>query len=212
MGPEYFTKGEYRTASVGAAIYEAYGTDGQNMRCAMLDYLPVEQQPEALSLNAEKTKKLGIRRKKSIMVQTDPLDAKEFETLTYESLDESIARVDENGVLTGVKKGTCTVVVRTAGGLEAQVEVQVVKDPVPDENPGGMKPGDPGVSDGDGPGSNGTPGEDTQPGNGSASAGNTKPGKKVKTGDDAGWIFWWILLLAGAGMAGGMACYKKRRG
>ena len=139
VGPEYFTKGEYRTASVGAAIYEAYGTDGQNMRCAMLDYLPVEQQPEALSLNAEKTKKLGIRQKKSIMVQTDPLDAKEFETLTYESLDESIARVDENGVLTGVKKGTCTVVVRTAGGLEAQVEVQVVKDPVPDENPGGTE-------------------------------------------------------------------------
>ena len=211
MGPEYFTKGEYRTASVGAAIYEAYGTDGQNMRCAMLDYLPVEQQPEALSLNAEKTKKLGIRQKKSIMVRTDPLDAKEFETLTYESLDESIARVDENGVLTGVKKGTCTVVVRTAGGLEAQVEVQVVKDPVPDENPGGTKPGDPGVSGGDGAGSNGTPGEE-RPGDGSMAAGNTKPGKKVKTGDDAGWMFWWILLLAGAGMAGGMVCYKKRRG
>ena len=211
VGPEYFTKGEYRTASVGAAIYEAYGTDGQTMRCAMLDYLPVEQQPEALSLNAEKTKKLGIRQKKSIMVRTDPLDAKEFETLTYESLDESIARVDENGVLTGVKKGTCTVVVRTAGGLEAQVEVQVVKDPVPDENPGGTKPGDPGVSGGDGAGSNGTPGEE-RPGDGSMAAGNTKPGKKVKTGDDAGWMFWWILLLAGAGMAGGMVCYKKRRG
>ncbi len=210
VGPEYFTGGEYRTASVGAAIYEAYGTDSQNMRYAMLDYLPVEQQPEALRLSAEKTKKLGIQQKKSIMVQTDPLDAKEFETLTYESLDESIARVDENGVLTGVKKGTCTVVVRTAGGLEAQVKVQVVKDPVPDEKPDGTKPGDPGVSGGDGPGG-GTTGEE-KPGDGSAAAGNTKPGKNVKTGDNAGWIFWWILLLAGAGMAGGMVCYKKRRG
>ena len=53
---------EYRTASVGAAIYEEYGTDSQDMKCAMLDYLPVEQAPEALTLNAEKSKKLGDRK------------------------------------------------------------------------------------------------------------------------------------------------------
>lgn len=210
VGPEFFTKGVYRTASVGAAVYEAYGTEAQSMKCAMLDYLPIENVPQAVTLNAEKSKVLGVDQKKGIMVQTDPLNAKEFADLSYESLDDSIATVDENGILTGVKEGICTVVVRTAGGLEANVEVQVVKDSVPDDEPGGTGPDDPGIS-GDDPDNNGPAADGQKPGDGNASDGNAEPGKKVKTGDDSQWIFWWIMFVIGAGTAGSVIYYKKRK-
>ncbi len=204
VGQEFFTGGEYRTAPVGAAVYKAYGTDGQRMECAMMDYLPVENVPEALMLNAEKSKRLGVSQKKGIMVQTEPANAKEFTNLTYESLDESIAVVDENGVVTGVKKGTGTVVVRAGGGLEARVKIQVEKDSVPDK-----KPSDSGVS-GDDPGS-GTPSSgEKKPGDGNEPAEKDKSGKGVKTGDNSDWYIWWLMLMTGAAAAGSVIYYKKR--
>ncbi len=204
VGQEFFTGGEYRTAPVGAAVYKAYGTDGQRMECAMMDYLPVENVPEALMLNAEKSKRLGVSQKKGIMVQTEPANAKEFTNLTYESLDESIAVVDENGVVTGVKKGTGTVVVRAGGGLEARVKIQVEKDSVPDK-----KPSDSGVS-GDDPGSGTPPSGEKKPGDGNEPAEKDKIGKGVKTGDNSDWYIWWLMLMTGAAAAGSVIYYKKR--
>lgn len=211
VGQEFFTGGEYRTASVGAAIYGAYGTESQRMECAMLDYLPVENAPEAVSLNVEKSKKLGVSQKKGIMVRTEPANAKEFTALTYESQDESIAAVDENGVLTGMKEGTCTVIVKAGNGLEAQVKVQVEKDPVPDEKPKDPGSGDPGVSEKD-PGDNAAPSGGEKPGDESTpEKRDDKIGKGVKTGDESRWYIWGLMFVAGAGAAGSVICYKKRQ-
>lgn len=197
VGAEFFQGGEYRTASVGAAIYEDYGTGSQNMKCAMLDYLPVEEIPEAAELKGQ-GKRVGVGQKKNLRVRTEPLKAKEYTELIYESMDETIAVVDQNGILTGVKEGTCKITVRTADGLSLLLDVQVVKDMVPDDEAGGGQTGD----TGDGSHTDGTGTEGKEP----------KGWQKVRTGDGLeGWYLWLALFAAGAGIAGYVVWYRRRK-
>lgn len=208
VGTEFFQGGEYRTASVGAAIYENYGTGAQNMKCAMLDYLPVEKIPEAVELKGQ-DKTLGLGQKKSLHVLVEPLEAKEYVGLTYESMDEKIAIVDENGIVTGVKEGTCKINVRTADGLSALVNIQVVKDKVPDEKPGG----DQGGGTGNGAGAiEGSVAYGTGTGGAGKEAKASKGRQEIRTGDDLEGLYLWLVLFAvSAAMMGYVIWYRRRR-
>lgn len=65
-------------------------------------------------------------------------------TVTYSSSEESIATVDENGVVTGVAAGSVTITATAADGSTATCTVTVTAKEEPGENPG-EKPGeDPG--------------------------------------------------------------------
>lgn len=48
-----------------------------------------------------------------------------FNTVTWSSSDEDIAIVDENGEVTGLKEGTCTIIAEIPDGLKAECEVTV---------------------------------------------------------------------------------------
>lgn len=48
-----------------------------------------------------------------------------FNTVTWSSSDENIAVVDENGEVTGLKEGTCTIMAAIPDGLTAECEVTV---------------------------------------------------------------------------------------
>ena len=62
----------------------------------------------------------------SLQVDEDSLDA-----YIYESSDEGVVTIDANGVLTGVKKGTATIRVRTASGVASTQECKVTVTAVP---------------------------------------------------------------------------------
>ena len=85
---------------------------------------PVEQ----VILNSSEIK---IREEKTytIVPTITPMDAT-FKTVTWTSSDSSVAVVDENGVVTGVKTGTC-VITATADGISAVANV-TVKNKAPD--------------------------------------------------------------------------------
>lgn len=58
-----------------------------------------------------------------LSVKLDP--AKSKTTLTFKSNKPQIATVDQNGVVKGLKKGTATITVKTANGLNAKIKVKV---------------------------------------------------------------------------------------
>jgi len=46
-------------------------------------------------------------------------------SLTWKSSDKKIARVDENGIVHGLKKGTVTITVKDVSGLTVKIKIKV---------------------------------------------------------------------------------------
>lgn len=66
----------------------------------------------------------------TLTVAYDPADATEDKAVTWTSSDKSVAAVDKDGKVTGIKAGTATVTAETAKGLKAACEVKVVEIPL----------------------------------------------------------------------------------
>ena len=74
---------------------------------------------------------------KTITVQLSPVDATD-KTLTWESSDETIATVDQTGVITAISPGKCVVTVRAVGGVSKNINVTCLvnpSDPTPSASP-----------------------------------------------------------------------------
>ena len=85
----------------------------------------VKKAPSSVSFNPD-TVTLGIG--ETVTPQTT-LTSNSASTLTYESTDTAIATVDENGLITALKKGTTTVTVTTHNGKSDSCAVTVVDAP-----------------------------------------------------------------------------------
>lgn len=83
---------------------------------------------ESIALNKEETTLIkGETEAMSVIIT--PADTTDDVTATWTSSDESVATVDENGVITAVKAGTATVTA-TVGDKSASVKVTVIEIPI----------------------------------------------------------------------------------
>lgn len=71
------------------------------------------------------TNKISIGEKLKLDVQLNPTNTTDDVKLTYKSSDESIAKVDKNGVVTGLKSGKVTITVTAENGIETSFEITV---------------------------------------------------------------------------------------
>jgi len=83
----------------------------------------------AISLN-KNSLELPKGTAETLTVAYDPADATEDKAVTWTSSDKSVAAVDKDGKVTGIKAGTATVTAETAKGLKAACEVKVVEIPL----------------------------------------------------------------------------------
>ena len=191
VNPEMYTKAFFKMAPVNIALYENYGTNDQNMILAAMDGVQAMQEEEASDLAVSGTYRLGVQQSRVIHAQVQPVTAAQFEGLTFESSDPDIATVDEHGVITGVKKGSCEVTVTTESGLSKTVEVKVTRT----EQDTGVE-------------------EDTKlpdkPVITPAVDGNND-GSQVDTGDATMLWIWVLLLLTGVAGMNGAAVYRKKK-
>lgn len=126
---EYFQDNVFKLASIGGAIYENYDDEEKrNMISYFTDYIQAEEAPEAESITVAEKKKIGVGQSLHLTTAVYPTTAQRYAELSYQSSDPGIATVDENGIITGVKEGTCTITVTTKNGLEKTMKVQVTKE------------------------------------------------------------------------------------
>ena len=202
VDPAMYTKAFFKLAPVSIALYENYGEDSQNMVVAAMDAVKAMQEEDASDLVVEDTYKVGVRQSRVIHAQVQPAAAAQFEKLQFESSNPKIATVDENGVITGVEKGTCEVTVVTGNGISRTVNVEVTRaeqDTGADKEPVEIPENpviDP-VTDEAGP-------TDYQ-------KDSLETGTDAETGDqNMLWLWIGLALLAVTGVSG-MAVYGKRR-
>jgi uncharacterized protein YjdB len=68
---------------------------------------------------------LAVGSKLQLSVIANPENTTDVYTLSYKSSDESIASVDENGVVTGVKAGKVTITITTSNGIETSYDLTI---------------------------------------------------------------------------------------
>ncbi len=112
----------------GKAIIRATSHNGIVSRCIV----EVNVNPAAISLNTPKIT-IGVKEVYvGVMVDFEaPMDAGSCaQIVTWSSSNKKVAKVDpETGVITGVKKGNCTIKATTPNGLTAKCKVKVLKAP-----------------------------------------------------------------------------------
>ena len=91
--------------------------------------IPVPTEPESIELSPGGTVTLYTNETLRLSVSFEP-EGTEAE-LTWKSSRKKIAKVDQNGVVTPVKKGSAIITVRTDNGLSASMKVKVADPPKP---------------------------------------------------------------------------------
>jgi hypothetical protein len=160
---EYFGKNVFHLAPIGGAIYYNYdpeNPEGQAMAEAFTDYVQASEAPVAQDVTQESSKNIQVGQSCDLKIKIEPLNAKLFANLSYESSDPSVATVDENGIITGIKEGKCAIIVTSANGIRRETELTVTK------NPGG---------DGGEDSDPSSPGDDNKPSPGGDDQGNDVP-------------------------------------
>ena len=118
------------TAGVGDAMIKAISDDNEDIYgSCTVHVLPVQVESIALS-KTSLTLQTGSSKKIDTIITPSNADNKE---VTWESSDDSIAKVDENGNVTGVAEGGPVTITATTknGGYQASCKVMVQKDAIP---------------------------------------------------------------------------------
>lgn len=128
---------------------------------AFTDYVQASEAPVAQDITQESSKNIQVGQSCDLKIKIEPLNAKLFANLSYESSDPSVATVDENGIITGIKEGKCAIIVTSANGIRREAELTATKNPGGDggEDSDPSSPGGDGGEDSD-PSS---PGDDNKP-------------------------------------------------
>ena len=118
------------TVGVGDAVIRAISDDNEEIYgSCTVHVLPVQVEGIALS-KTSLTLQTGSSKKIDTIITPSNADNKE---VTWESSDDSIAKVDENGNVTGVAEGGPVTITATTknGGYQASCKVTVQKDAIP---------------------------------------------------------------------------------
>ena len=199
---EYFAQNTFHLASVAGALYYNYNPDdpeSQLMAEAFVDYVQAEETPDVQTLTLAKNKTVGVGQSLNLKVVIAPATAKEFAGLAYESSDPAIAAVDENGIVTGVKEGSCTITVTAKNGVQKKMVIRVTKDAAAEDDEE-YDPSD-------------APGTDPDGGqNGSSDQNGTDGRDNAQTGDAAPLLpMVCMLIVSGAVIAGVVISKRKTR-
>lgn len=86
--------------------------------------------------------KIEVEKTTNVIVVTEPELVTENVNVIYSSKDEKIAKVDENGVITGIKSGTTTITVEVNKKFKKEVKIEVtekvIEKPTPEEDNSGV--------------------------------------------------------------------------
>lgn len=119
------SRGNLSAKAVGSATITCATTDGTKLNASC--QVTVIQGVQQIS---PKTARQGVTEGKTTTVSFNisPADATN-KKLSFESSDRSIATVDSNGVVTGVKAGTVTITARSTDGSNRSSSMKVVVEP-----------------------------------------------------------------------------------
>ncbi|MDD3238502.1 MAG: Calx-beta domain-containing protein [Lachnospira sp.] len=189
-----------------ACLCEEYGTNNQNIIDYADAFVIIEKAPSAGGLTSEK---LVVGEGQSILAKysfTNSMAAL-YSTLEFSTDQPEIATIDSNGVVTGVKSGTCKGIIRVAG-LEQPIEfeIQVTKEAqTPDNGSDGdsgdgsdVKPGDGAGNDSGGSNKSDKTGKDSQ------------KNKSADTGDTTTTSLWMIILIGSLCVIASILRRKRR--
>lgn len=106
-------------------------TNNKYASAAELVFYGKEGKVSAESITLEKTElKLNVNESEQLKAVLNPIESND--TITWTSSDESIAKVDENGVITGIGKGEALITATIPNGKSATSKV-IVEDSVSEE-------------------------------------------------------------------------------
>lgn len=181
----------FKLAPVHLAVYENYGTENQRMLTFVKDYAEATSKPEVETVSTNLRQTIGVSQKDNFYTVVTPGIAQLYAGLTYKTSDETIATVDDNGIVTGVKEGRCEITVTSRNGKSATTEIVVQKKAVEDEEKvEPIIPGDEPIKDEpikDKPEKDDSVNDDTK---------EQLSANSGKTGDESGIILWSILFVA----------------
>ncbi len=113
------TGGVVRGLKAGTAVIRAKTDNGVVAECTVIVYKPVTQ----VKLNSSKLT-LSLYEQKALTATYSPKDAAHTQ-ITWSSSNNKVAEVDENGLVTAVSKGKCTVTAKSENGKTAKCTVTV---------------------------------------------------------------------------------------
>ena len=124
-------KGVIKGIKAGTTTIIAKTKDGKVEAIVTVTVETEQKQVESLSfaqenVSVKKNKTLGL------VVEVKPTELSSTK-LTWKSSDSSIATVDENGVVKGLREGTVTITVTSTNGKKATCTVTVTEDTIPVE-------------------------------------------------------------------------------
>lgn len=134
---KYFDANVLHFSPVVGSIYYNYNpqdVDNQILINMLYDYVQANEAPVVENITLASKKKVGVGQSMNLTVKVNPLTAKEFAGLTYSSSDPSVASIDANGIITGVKEGDCTITVTTKNGIQKTTKVEVTKSAVSEDD------------------------------------------------------------------------------
>jgi len=114
-------KGRVVARGAGVATITVTANDGQGASATVT--VKVTVLPESVTLNCD-DKYIAVGQKTNITATVLPADATDT-ALTYEADNPSVATVDENGQITGLKEGVVTVTAKTSNDVTASVSFYV---------------------------------------------------------------------------------------
>lgn len=125
----------YKSSASGVAKVNTYGKiTGVKVGNAVITVTYKGLKAQCLICVTEDVKSIAFKAKKytlyegetqTLALKVSPTKAS-LDGLTWSSADEEIARVDRNGNVTGLKKGTTTITAVTVGGKKASCTIQVL--------------------------------------------------------------------------------------
>lgn len=114
-------KGRIKGLKTGTAKITATATSGKKATCKVT---VVKKSVAATSVKLNKTK-LNLNITKTYSLKATMAPAKSTDSLSWSSSNSKVVKVDKNGMVTAVKKGTATITVKTQSGLTAVCNVTV---------------------------------------------------------------------------------------